>query len=62
VYALGLTLYEFLALRPAFEEKDRARLIPHVTQEDAPRLRKPDRPVPPDLEMVVHKAMAREPG
>jgi WD40 repeat protein len=62
VYALGLTLYEMLALRPAFDGSDRADLIRRVTQEDAPRLRKLNRKVPGDLETVVHKAMAREPS
>ena len=40
VYSLGLTLYELLALRPAFNETDRAGLIRQVTQEEPPRLRK----------------------
>ena len=62
IYALGLTLYELLTLRPAFEEKDRASLIRQVTQEDPPRLRKLNRAVPADLETIVHKAIAREPG
>src|SRR5262249_53985597 len=31
VYSLGVTLYELLALRPAFEEKDRHKLIKQVT-------------------------------
>ena len=62
LYALGLTLYELLALRPAFEEKDRASLIRQVTQEDPPRLRKLNRAVPADFETIVHKAIAREPG
>ena len=31
VYSLGLTLYELLALRPAFDEKERNRLIKQVT-------------------------------
>jgi serine/threonine protein kinase/WD40 repeat protein len=61
VYALGLTLYELLALRPAFNERDRLKLIQHVTHEDAPRLRKINPRVPRDLETIVHKAMAREP-
>jgi WD40 repeat protein/serine/threonine protein kinase len=62
IYALGLTLYELLALRPAYEEKDRASLIRQVTQEDPPRLRRMNRRVPHDLETIVHKAIAREPG
>src|SRR5207253_3088439 len=31
VYSLGLTLYELLVLRPAFNEKERAKLIKQVT-------------------------------
>ena len=38
VYALGLTLYELLALRPAFDEKDRHRLIRQVIEAEPPRL------------------------
>jgi WD40 repeat protein/serine/threonine protein kinase len=62
VYSLGLTLYELLALRPAFEEKDRKRLIKRVTQEEPARLRKLNRDVPRDLETIVHKAIDREPA
>jgi serine/threonine protein kinase len=32
LYSLGLTLYELLAFRPAFEERERNRLIQQVTQ------------------------------
>jgi tetratricopeptide (TPR) repeat protein len=62
VYALGLTLYELLALRPAFERSDRAELIRQVTHEEPPRLRGIDPTIPHDLETVVHKAIEREPG
>jgi serine/threonine protein kinase len=62
VYALGLTLYELLALRPAYDESDRARLIRQVTEEDPPRLTRLEPAVPRDLATVVHKAMAREPA
>ncbi len=62
LYALGLTLYELLALRPAFDDTDRASLIRQVTQEDPPRLRRLNRHVPPDLETIIHKAIARDPG
>ncbi len=61
LYGLGLTLYELLALRPAFPERDRANLIRTVTEADPPRLRKLNPKVPLDLETIVHKAMAREP-
>jgi serine/threonine protein kinase/formylglycine-generating enzyme required for sulfatase activity len=62
VYALGLTLYELLAFRPAFCENDRARLIKQVTTTEPPRLRKLNRQVPRDLETIVHKAIDREPA
>jgi serine/threonine protein kinase/WD40 repeat protein len=61
VYALGLTVYELLAFRPAFEDLDRASLIQKVTQELPPRLRRLNRRVPSDLETIVHKAIEREP-
>jgi tetratricopeptide (TPR) repeat protein len=62
VYALGLTLYELLTLRPAFDESDRHRLIHRVTHSEPPRLRALDPLIPRDLETVVHKAIEREPG
>jgi WD40 repeat protein/serine/threonine protein kinase/tetratricopeptide (TPR) repeat protein len=62
VYALGLTLYELLALRPAFGGTDRGRLVRQVTEGQADRLRRLNPEIPRDLETIVHKAMAREPG
>ena len=49
VYSLGLTLYELLAMRPAFEEKERNQLIKRVTTEEPPRLDKLNREIPRDL-------------
>src|SRR5262249_31832654 len=62
VHALGLTLYELLALRPAFEGSDRAELIRRVTHDEPPRLRALDPTIPRDLETVGHKAIEREPN
>jgi WD40 repeat protein/tetratricopeptide (TPR) repeat protein len=62
VYSLGLTLYELLAFRSAFGEKDRGRLISQVTTQDPPRLGKRKPEVPRDLETIVHKAVDREPA
>ena len=62
VYSLGLTLYELLTLRPAFDAADRERLIQQVTQGEPPRPRQLDAGVPRDLETIVLKAIAREPG
>jgi serine/threonine-protein kinase len=62
VYSLGLTLYELLAFRPAFGQKERGRLVHQVTTESAERLGRLNPEVPRDLETIVHKAIEREPG
>ena len=62
VYGLGVTLYELLTLRPAFDERDRARLIDHILHTDPPPLRAVDPRIPRDLETIVLKAMARYPA
>ncbi len=63
VYALGVTLYELLTLRPAFADADR----PHGAHRrragcEPPRPRKIDPSVPPDLETIVLKCLAPEPS
>jgi hypothetical protein len=62
LYALGLTLYELLTLRPAFDGSDRNRLITRVLHEQPPRPRKLDPAIPRDLETIVLKATARDPA
>jgi WD40 repeat protein/serine/threonine protein kinase/tetratricopeptide (TPR) repeat protein len=62
VYSLGLTLYELLALRPAFDETDQARLIRQVTTAGPTRLDRLNPAVPRDLVTVVHKAVEPEPA
>jgi WD40 repeat protein/serine/threonine protein kinase len=62
VYSLGLTLYELLALRPAFNEGDRNKLIKQVMHDEPVRPRKLNPGVPRDLETVVLKAIARDPA
>jgi WD40 repeat protein/serine/threonine protein kinase len=61
LYSLGLTLFELLALRPAFGEKDRNKLIKQVTTGEPPRLDRLNREVPRDLVTIVHKAIGRDP-
>jgi WD40 repeat protein/serine/threonine protein kinase len=62
VYSLGLTLYELLALRPAFDETDRNKLVKQVMHDEPARPRKLNPHVPRDLETVVLKAIARDPA
>jgi serine/threonine protein kinase/WD40 repeat protein/tetratricopeptide (TPR) repeat protein len=62
VYSLGLTLYEMVVLRPAFDEADRNRLVKQVMYDEPVRPRKLNSSVPRDLETVVLKAIARDPA
>jgi serine/threonine protein kinase len=61
VYALGLTLYELLLLRPAFESLDRLKLIEQVRHQEPARLRSLDPRIPRDLETIVLKAIDKDP-
>jgi hypothetical protein len=62
LYALGLTLYELLTLRPVFDEADRNKLIAQVLHDQPPQPRKVNPAVPRDLETIVLKATARDPA
>jgi eukaryotic-like serine/threonine-protein kinase len=62
IYSLGLTLYELLALRPAFDAADRNKLVKQVMHDEPLRPRKLNPAVPRDLETVVLKAIARDPA
>lgn len=61
VYSLGLTLYEMLALRPAFPGTDRAEIVRRITMDRPTRLRRIDNRIPRDLETVVLKSIEKEP-
>jgi serine/threonine protein kinase/WD40 repeat protein len=62
IYSLGLTLYELLALRPAFPESDRVVLMRRINNWEPPPIHKFDPHVPRDLETVILKAQAKEPS
>jgi WD40 repeat protein/serine/threonine protein kinase len=61
IYALGLTLYELLTLRPAYDASDRLKLIEHIKNEEPARPRSIDRRIPRDLETIVLKAIDKDP-
>jgi WD40 repeat protein/serine/threonine protein kinase/Flp pilus assembly protein TadD len=61
VYALGLTLYEMLTLRPAFDSHDRLKLIEQIKAEEPRRPRAVDPRIPRDLETIVLKAIDKDP-
>jgi WD40 repeat protein len=62
VYGLGLTLYELLALRPAFDGSTREELIRQVSFSVPPRPRKVNSEVPRDLDTIVLKSIERDPA
>ena len=62
VYGMGITLYELLTLRTAFESQDRLALMEKVRSTDPVRPCSIDRRIPRDLETIVLKAIEKEPG
>lgn len=62
IYSIGLTLYEMCTMRYAFDESDRARLMQQIASRDpvAPRRFRPE--IPRDLETIILKSIARDPG
>ncbi len=62
LYSLGITLYEMLVLRPAYDEADRHRLISRIAEGSLERLEHIDPTIPRDLVTIVHKAIEREPA
>jgi serine/threonine protein kinase/WD40 repeat protein len=60
LYSLGLSLYEFVAFRPAFKETNRNMLVEQVMNASVERLGKRNPEVPSDLRIIVHKAIERD--
>jgi eukaryotic-like serine/threonine-protein kinase len=61
IFGLGLTLYELLTLRPGYDAESRGALLQQVAAAEPPPPRKIDGRIPPDLNTIVEKAIAREP-
>ena len=61
IYGLGVTLYELVCGRAAYDEADRSVLLHKVLHHDPPRPRQCVPAIARDLETIVLKAMAREP-
>ncbi|QDV41373.1 Serine/threonine-protein kinase PrkC [Stieleria neptunia] len=59
VYSLGITLYELVTLKPAFDESDRRELIQRVVSPRPVLLDRNSTGVPRDLATIVEKAIER---
>jgi serine/threonine protein kinase len=62
IYSLGATLYELLTLRPPFDGSDRHELLRQITHDDPPTPRSIDNTISASLEMIVLKALRKEPS
>jgi serine/threonine protein kinase/tetratricopeptide (TPR) repeat protein len=61
VYSLGVTLYEMVALEPAFDGGDRREVLRRIIEEEPMPLRGRNSSVPRELETIIQKATAKEP-
>lgn len=63
LYAVGITLFEFLTGDPPFVDKDAVVVMAKHIREHAPPIRRvrPERPIPASLEKVVQKALKKSP-
>jgi tRNA A-37 threonylcarbamoyl transferase component Bud32/tetratricopeptide (TPR) repeat protein len=62
IYSLGLTLYELITLNSPFGDVSASELLRRVSESQPTRPRKLDPSIPRDLETIVLKAIAPEPG
>ena len=62
IYALGITLYEMLLFRSAFQGSDKASLLDQIKTIEPDRLRVVNPDVPEDLAKVVEKAIEKDPA
>jgi serine/threonine protein kinase/tetratricopeptide (TPR) repeat protein len=62
IYSLGASLYELLTLEPACRGDDRQELLQQIASQEPRPIRQLNPAVPPELETVVLKALAKEPG
>lgn len=61
IYSLGATLYELLALAPAFDGESREAVLNQIILSDPIPLRRRDPAIPRDLETIVAKCMQKKP-
>ncbi len=61
IYSLGLTLYELLTLRPAFQGKSQSDLMRRILYDAPPPPRAVNPQIPSDLQTILVKATARNP-
>lgn len=61
IYSLGLTLYEMLVFRPAYDQANRNSLVDQVMSAQCDHLSRLNSEIPVDLQTIIHKAIERDP-
>jgi serine/threonine protein kinase len=62
IYSLGVTIYELLTLRPAYDGRDRQELLHQIAFEEPRRSRRWNKAIPTELDTIVGKAIAKNPA
>ncbi|MFN3192925.1 MAG: protein kinase domain-containing protein [Aureliella sp.] len=62
IYSLGITLYELLTLRSAYQGRNAAEILREVTFERPASIRKLNASIPRDLEAIIERAIERNPN
>ena len=61
IYSLGVTLYELLTLEPAYNGKNREEVLRQIAFEEPLAPRRVNSSIPPELQTIVLKAIAKNP-
>src|SRR5262249_14020463 len=61
IYALGMSLYELVTLRPAFSGQTREEVLAQLATEDPIAPRRLNQTVPIELETIILKSLAKRP-
>jgi serine/threonine protein kinase/tetratricopeptide (TPR) repeat protein len=61
IYSLGATLCELLTLRPVFDGQDRQEILNQILNEEPTPPRRHNKAVPPELDLIAMKALAKNP-
>ncbi|MCA9213751.1 MAG: protein kinase [Planctomycetales bacterium] len=62
IYSLGVTLYELITLKPAYDAKERDRIFSQILNKEPEAPRKVNAKIPVDLETICQKAIQKAPA
>jgi tetratricopeptide (TPR) repeat protein len=61
IYSLGATLYELLTLEPPYQGQTREQVLAQIVHKDPKALRRIDKKVPVDLEIICLRCLEKDP-